>query len=314
MQATAFSKLYDIIVRLRNPDGCPWDREQTLFSLRGALIEEAYECVDAIDSSDEENMAEELGDVYLVVTMMCRIAEQEDRFTIDHVLSGISEKLVRRHPHVFGEPSGTNVSTSSEVIAQWEKIKEGEKGGLSSEPGDSSGSAEKDQSDGAGDAARQPAPTSDGGSAGDTALNGGNPFENVPNALPPLRKAYEYQKKAAKLGFDWPDIEGVRAKLEEEISELESATDAPGDDVYAGRPRDENAIENEIGDLLFTLVNLARFLNVKPDVALNRTNAKFRKRFIEVKKRMDESGRTMNSDSLIEMERYWQESKKNDNR
>jgi tetrapyrrole methylase family protein/MazG family protein len=267
----AFSALYDVVVRLRSPGGCPWDREQTPLSLRGDLIEETYECVEAIDEKDPSHVKEELGDLFLLVTMISYMYEQEGRFSAADVLEGISEKLIRRHPHVF---AGLAVKDSAEVLDNWAKIKVEQEG-------------------------RSPK---------DSVL------DEVSRALPPLDRAWKLQKKAAKTGFDWPDIQGVTAKLEEELGEVLSAAAgeaAKGADAGAikAEDRDSSALEEELGDLLFSAVNLCRYLGVEPSVALQRTNVKFTRRFKHVEKRMKESGAEMKKENLSLMDKFWEEAK-----
>ena len=285
--ASSFQHLFDIVRRLRAPDGCSWDREQNLVSLRDALIEESYECVDAINEGDSDHIREELGDVFLLATMMSYIQEQAGVFTVDDVLDEISEKLVRRHPHVFGD---SEASTSTEVIEQWNAIKKTEK------------------------------PV--------TAENAGI-LDKIPGAFPPLRLAWEYQKKAAKVGFDWPDRKQIFEKLEEEIGELQEAIAAARENGTSGSQnanspnsglRDsattdsttsgpESCIEDELGDVLFTVVNLARSLGVVPDIALQRTNAKFKKRFTAVEREMRDAGEKMSPENLSLMDTFWESSK-----
>jgi tetrapyrrole methylase family protein/MazG family protein len=255
--SAAFSTLYDVIARLRAPDGCPWDREQTPMSLRGDLIEETYECVEAIDEKSPAHIKEELGDLYLLVTMLSYMHQEEGLFTVEEVLRGIAEKLIRRHPHVFGE---TKVRDSAEVLENWAKIKVEQEG-------------------------RKPK---------DSVL------DQVSRGLPPLDRAFKLQKKAAKAGFDWPNLEGVTAKIREELGEAEAAA----------RDGNREALEGELGDILFSAVNLCRYLAVDPSVALQRTNVKFEKRFKHVEQRMKESGRTMGPEHLAAMDAYWDEAKK----
>jgi tetrapyrrole methylase family protein/MazG family protein len=252
-QAEAFKSLYDTIVKLRNPDGgCPWDIEQSPATLRGALIEETYECIEAIDENDPAHIAEELGDIFLLATMLSYMHEQEGRFSVSDVLQKINEKLIRRHPHVFGD---VKVKDSAEVLDNWAAIKVNQ----------------------------------EGRKAKDSIL------DEVSSALPPTERAYKLQKKAAKAGFDWPDMEGVVAKIQEEIKEVQAAD---------GEHREE-----ELGDLLFSVINLCRFLKVEPSVALRRTNGKFTARFKYVEKKMKESGKEMNRENLDIMESFWQEAK-----
>jgi tetrapyrrole methylase family protein/MazG family protein len=275
-QNGAFKALYDTVVRLRAPDGCPWDREQTPDSLRGDLIEETYECVEAIDEKDPAHVMEELGDLYLLTTMLSYMHEQEGHFSVEDTLRGITEKLIRRHPHVFGDPQeGSEPLSSAEVLRNWAKIKVEQEG-------------------------RKPK---------DGLLDG------VSRALPPLDRAYKLQKKAAKAGFDWPDIKGVIGKLEEELGETCGAIGAleamnsHAAEASEGIKGCQEALEGELGDLLFSAVNLCRFLKVDPSVALQGANAKFVRRFSHVEKRMRETGREMNARNLQAMDTFWEEAK-----
>ncbi|GHV74431.1 nucleoside triphosphate pyrophosphohydrolase [Spirochaetia bacterium] len=253
----AFKALYDTVARLRAPDGCPWDREQSPVTLRGDLIEETYECIEAIDEKDPAHIKEELGDLFLLVTMLSYMHEQEGLFSVADSLTCITEKLIRRHPHVFGE---VKVKDSAEVLDNWAKIKVEQEG---RKPKDSL-------------------------------------MDQVSRSLPPLDRAYKLQKKAAKAGFDWPGIPGVMGKLEEELGEVTAAI-AEGD---------QESLEGELGDLLFSAVNLCRFLNVEPSVALQRTNAKFVSRFKHVEKRMKETNQTMKPGNLAAMDMFWEEAKR----
>jgi tetrapyrrole methylase family protein/MazG family protein len=272
----AFKALYDTVVRLRAPDGCPWDREQTPASLRGDLIEETCECVEAIDEKDPAHIREELGDLYLLATMIAYMHEQEGLFSVEDTLRGITEKLVRRHPHVFGEDrEGSAPLNSAEVLRNWAKIKVEQEG-------------------------RKPR---------DGVLDG------VSRALPPLDRAYRLQKQAARAGFDWPDSRGVIDKLEEELGEtcaaigaLEAASRHAAEAPQGVRRRQE-ALEGELGDLLFSAVNLCRFLKVDPSVALLGANAKFVRRFSHVEKRMRETGQELNAGNLQAMDAFWEEAK-----
>jgi tetrapyrrole methylase family protein/MazG family protein len=256
-QEEAFKGLYDVVARLRAPDGCPWDLEQSPASLRGDLIEETYECVEAIDEKEPAHIREELGDLFLLVTMLAYMHEQDGSFTVAETLEGITAKLIRRHPHVF---AGVQVRDSAEVLENWARIKVEQEG-------------------------RKPK---------DSVL------DEVSTALPVLDRAYKLQKKAAKTGFDWPDADGVFEKLAEEIGEVQSALrekDAP------------EKLEEELGDMLFSVVNLCRFLKVEPSVALQRTNAKFVKRFKYIEQEMKKTGQTMNRENSGLMDRFWNEAK-----
>ncbi|MBN1242075.1 MAG: nucleoside triphosphate pyrophosphohydrolase [Spirochaetales bacterium] len=257
----SFDRLHSIVARLRAPDGCPWDREQTPATLRGNIIEEAYELVEAINEGDPAHVKEEAGDLYLLVTMVARMYEEGGSFTASDVLETISDKLVRRHPHVFGE---SDADTPDKVVAQWNDIKEKVEG-----------RRKKDSI-----------------------------LDEVSRALPPLERAYKLQKKAAKAGFDWDVPEDVWAKAAEELEEARvEATAAHGE-------ADRGRLEGELGDLLFSVVNVSRYLGVDPAVALHRTIEKFSTRFRHVEKRMAESGIPMEKGRLEEMDRFWEEAKK----
>jgi len=248
----SFARLVSIVRRLRGPQGCAWDREQSPRTLRAALVEEAWEAVAAIDTGDDANLREELGDLYLLVTMIAAMLEERAAGTVADVLEGIADKLVRRHPHVFGDATASSVTG---ILAQWERIKREER---------------------------------DGGLP-DSALDG------VPGSLPPLERATSLQKRAAKVGFDWPSTEPVWDKVAEELGELREAS-ASGD----GR-----AVEGELGDLLFTVVNLARFLHVDPAVALHGANGKFARRFREIERRLAARGIAPAEAGLAAMDAIW---------
>jgi tetrapyrrole methylase family protein/MazG family protein len=254
----AFGRLYEIVTRLRSPEGCPWDREQTPASIRGNLLEEAYECVEAINDGEPAHIQEEIGDLYLLATMLTVMYEESGSFTTADSLGTISEKLIRRHPHVFGD---STADTPDAVIAQWNDIKEKVEGRRKK----------------------------------DSALDG------VSRALPPLERAYKLQKAAAKVGFDWPDHHGNWDKLAEELEECRQVCTAP--------QTDQAAIEGELGDLLFSAVNVARRHHVDPAIALHRTIEKFSTRFRHVEKRMKESGQVMEPGKLEAMDIYWDEAK-----
>jgi len=251
----SFEKLCHIIEVLRSPEGCPWDREQTPETLSGDFIEEVYEAVDAIRENDTEHLKEELGDVYLLVTMLAYMNQQENKFTIDEVLDSISEKLIRRHPHVFGDATAQD---SEQVLKQWEDIKVHVEG--------------------------RPEKKSI--------------LHKVSKGLPPLERAYKLQKKAAKAGFDWPDIEGVWDKVHEEIEEVRSVKEG-----------NSEHLTEEIGDLLFSVVNIARYLGVDPAEAMHRCNHKFITRFSYVEQRMNEENLVMNDENFLKMDQFWDESK-----
>ncbi|MDR1029591.1 MAG: nucleoside triphosphate pyrophosphohydrolase [Treponema sp.] len=271
--STAFKGLYDNVVRLRSPEGCPWDQEQTPRSLRGDLIEETYECVEAIDEQAPAHIQEELGDIFLLVTMLSYMHQEQGLFSVADVLTGVSEKLVRRHPHVFGD---VKVKDSHEVLDNWARIKIEQEG-------------------------RKPK---------DSVL------DKVSQALPPLDRSYKLQTQAAKVGFDWPCKEQVIDKIQEELGEVIEAVDvfkkAAEDKPLnpSARAAAQENIEAELGDLLFSVVNLCRFLQVEPSVALQRTNSTFTKRFKQVEKRMREAAKEMNQENLALMDRFWEEAKR----
>jgi tetrapyrrole methylase family protein/MazG family protein len=269
-EESAFGRLCGIVETLRSPEGCSWDREQNPSTLRGDLIEETYECIEAIDEKDPSHIKEELGDLFLLVTMLSYMHQQEGHFTIADALTGVSEKLIRRHPHVFAKTEENAALNSSEVLDNWAKIKVEQEG-------------------------RRPK---------DSIL------DEVSRALPPLDRAYKLQKKAAKKGFDWPELEGVLAKVREELEETEEAIG----NVEARRPAMDGEaaaqLEGELGDLLFSVVNLCRYLKVEPSLALQRTNTKFTERFKYVEKKMKENGEEMNRESLDLMDLHWNTAKR----
>ena len=225
----AFARLAAIVAQLRAPDGCPWDREQTHETLRPHLIEEAYEVLHAIETHDDENLCEELGDLMLQPVLHAQIAQEEKRFDLVEVLEGISDKLVRRHPHIFGDVS---VEDSAQVLANWNAIKQAEK------------------------AAKNAAPKL-------------SILAEVPRGLPALSLAMEISKTAAKAGFEWPDASGVLDKVREEIDELEAAM----------KNESRERVGEELGDLLFTLVNVARWQKIDPELALRDMTRRFSQRF-----------------------------------
>ena len=258
----AFGRLYEIVSRLRSPEGCPWDREQTPASIRGNLLEEAFECVEAINEGDSAHIQEELGDLYLLATMLTVMYEETGAFTTADSLRTIAEKLIRRHPHVFGD---STADTPDAVIAQWNDIKEKVEGRRKK----------------------------------DSALDG------VSRALPPLERAYKLQKAAAKVGFDWPNHHGTWDKLAEELAECRQVCTAKETKLVD--------IENELGDLLFSAINVARKHHVDPALALHRTIEKFTTRFRHVEKRMKDSGQAMEPGMLAAMDVFWEEAKSLEN-
>src|SRR5215467_5006430 len=237
----AFAKLVAVMARLRAPGGCPWDREQTHTTLRTYLIEEAYEVLDALDSADDAKFAEELGDLLLQVLFHAQIAREESRFSIADVIREIYEKMVRRHPHVFGEKRAKD---AAEVLRNWEVIKQQERQSREVVGGRSFSSGITDGTEQRAFAPEEPPSVLDG----------------VPHTLPALLEALQLTRKAARIGFDWNSIEGIFAKLDEETGELRKVLSHP--------EKVPSRIEGELGDMLFVAVNLARFLDIDPEIAL----------------------------------------------
>jgi tetrapyrrole methylase family protein / MazG family protein len=264
-EGTSFESFAEVVAHLRAPNGCPWDREQTHQTLRKHLLEETYESIAAIDSGDFTAMREEFGDLLLQVVLQSQIANEEGQFNIHQAIHGIYTKLVRRHPHVFGDLKLDGVQG---VLANWEKLKEKER----SERALSSVEGKKEEK---------------------------GLLDGIPVALPALSQAQEYQDRAARVGFDWPEIEGVLEKIAEEIEEVKRATD-------------QRELSAEIGDLLFALVNLARWKKVDAESALRETNMKFKKRLAYVEQDAKKRGRNLSSLSLDEMESLWQEAKRDE--
>ncbi|KGX83488.1 bifunctional methyltransferase/pyrophosphohydrolase YabN [Pontibacillus marinus] len=250
-----FFRLRDVIATLRGPEGCPWDRKQTNESLRPYLIEEAYELLQAIEDEDDEGMIEELGDVLLQVMLHSQIGEDEGFFTIDDVIVTLTDKMIRRHPHVFGDHQ---LDTAEEVVGTWDEIKQEEKGDTRK-----------------------------------SALDG------VVKALPGLLRAQELQKKAKKVGFDWDDPAPMWEKVQEEIEEFKTSLTTETEDEQ----------ELELGDVLFALVNVARYYKVNPELAIQRTNDKFERRFREMEERISVENIDMKSLSLEQLDQYWEKAK-----
>ncbi|MBE6344243.1 MAG: nucleoside triphosphate pyrophosphohydrolase [Spirochaetaceae bacterium] len=283
----SFEQFFSVIQKLRAPDGCPWDKEQTPLSIRGDLIEETFEAIEAITDGDILHVKEELGDVMLNVLMMAYMYQQQGAFSVSDVMKDVSEKLIRRHPHVFKESEGVSqmkgqISSSAEVLSQWDQIKRNVEG------------------------------------RGTESI-----LDEVPKGFPPLTKAAKLQKKASKKGFDWQNVQQIEDKLLEELEEVRQAAKI----LSAEKEKNENKInafiqgssktinkaqlnlEAEIGDLLFSVVNLARRYKVDPAVALSRTNEKFCRRFKYVEKKMALSDLSMDSNHLQEMDIFWNEAK-----
>lgn len=251
---SALESFQETVAHLRAPEGCPWDREQTPQSLRPHLLEEAFETLQALDHEDVQALREELGDLLLQIVLQAQIATEGGEFTMADVIAGINAKILRRHPHVFGD---LKVGGVDQVLANWEALKAAER----AENGEASG------------------------------LLGG-----VPVGLPALAQAAEIQSRVARVGFDWPAIEGVRAKVREEMQEVEAA-----------RSRDEQ--NAEVGDLLFAVVNYARWLKVDPEAALREANTRFRRRFGELEAAAEKQGRRISEMGPAELDRLWEAAK-----
>ena len=246
-----------MVARLRAPDGCPWDMEQTHTSLRKYLLEETYEALEALDAEDPDALREELGDLMLQIVLHAQIGVEEGEFSMADVLQGINQKIVRRHPHVFGE---VKISGVDGVLQNWQKLKEQER--FENGVGETKGM-----------------------------------LDGVPKILPALSQSQEIQDRAARVGFDWSEIEPVYAKLFEEIEEVRQAD---SDESRTG----------ELGDLLFAVVNLVRWYKVDAESALRAANAKFRRRFGYIEKRAREAGRELTGMTLAEMDKWWDEAKR----
>ena len=260
MGGEKFEKLVAIMTRLRGLDGCPWDREQTFDTIKSYLLEETYEVIDAIDQRNWQELAGELGDLQLQVVFFSQMAAEQGLFTIEEVLERISTKLIRRHPHVFGDESA---ETAGQVLKRWNELK----------------AEERADSDG------RPA-----------AL-----LDSVPRSLPALMEAYQLSSRAAQVGFDWQRFEELLDKLREELAELHEARSDSGN---------LEQVEDELGDLLFMMVNIVRFLKFDPEMALRKTNRKFRERFGHVEQGLNERGKTPQQAGIEEMEELWQQAKK----
>ncbi len=252
---TSFEAFQEIVAHLRAPNGCPWDREQTHASLRTHLLEESYEALEAIDAGDVDGMHEEFGDLLLQVVLHAQIANEDGEFSINSLIKRIHDKIVRRHPHVFGD---LNLDGVKGVLQNWEKLKEAER--------EDNGKKDKGLLDG------------------------------VPKSLPALTQAQEYQERAARVGFDWPVVDGVLEKIAEEIQEIKAATN-------------DDELAEEIGDLFFVLVNLARWKKIDSESALRGTNLKFKKRFAYVERGAKKQDKELTGMTLEEMDLLWEEAK-----
>jgi len=292
-----FERAVGIMERLRAPGGCPWDREQTFDSIKPYTLEETYEVLEAIDNRDWPELTGELGDLLLQVLFYAEMAKEQGSFSIDDVLDRLSGKLIHRHPHVFGD---VKAETSAEVKRNWDALKQEER-------------KKRQQEQGGGE---QAAGHASGKEEKQSILAG------VSSAMPSLLEAYKLSSRAAQAGFDWPDVEGLFEKLDEETRELREHLEdfpAPGPRPQArgvagsGRtviPEELHAkLEDEVGDLFFVLVNIARYLSVDPESALRKTNRKFKRRFQWMEERLLESGRGADQASMEELESLWQQAK-----
>jgi tetrapyrrole methylase family protein / MazG family protein len=256
-------KLENLVERLRGDNGCPWDKEQTRETLKPMLIEEAFEVLDALDADDPDELKDELGDLLFQVVFHSQIARERGEFDLADVIDRSHQKMVRRHPHIFGN---ADLKTAGDVLKNWEDIKAAEKGVPSASHPES-----------------------------DRSL-----LDGIPSKLPALHKAYQMTAKASRVGFDWSRLEDILSKMHEEAAELQEARSQG----------DSQKVMDEVGDLLFVVVNIARFLGIDPETALRRTNDKFYRRFRHVESSIKRQGRELKNASLAEMDALWEEAKK----
>lgn len=288
-----FERAVQIMARLRAPGGCPWDREQTFDSIKPYTLEEAYEVLEAIDNRDWDELVGELGDLLLQVLFYAEMAQEQGSFSIDQVLDTLSDKLIRRHPHVFGD---VQANTSADVLRNWEALKAEEK--------------KKRLAAGGGKRDSYQAPPQ-------------SVLAGVSSGIPALLEAFKLSSRAAHVGFDWPDIEGLFQKLVEETSELREQLKLfpePGPRPHArgiagadGQkvPQELRArLEDEVGDMFFVLVNIARYLSLDPESALKKTNRKFKRRFQAMEEQLRAQGKEPQQASLDELENLWQQAKR----
>jgi MazG family protein len=261
-----FEKLVALQARLRASNGCPWDREQTHLSLRTYLLEEAYEVLEALEAGNDAKFAEEMGDLLLQIVFHSQIAGEEGRFTVSDVIRGVHDKMVRRHPHVFGK---TKARTAKAVLKNWEQLKAEER------------RAERGEETKAG-------------------RESGSLLDGVPKNVPAAMEAFQLTRRAARIGFDWENIEDLLEKWQEETAELRQALNT----------NDSARIEEEAGDLLFVAVNLARHLHVDPEIALKKANRKFAARFRAMEKLASEKGSSLAAAGRDELEDYWEKAKR----
>ena len=265
-----FNDLIELMQKLRSPDGCPWDREQTYATLAPMLLEEAYEAFEAVEEAREgrpNELRDELGDLLFQIVFYAQVAREQGDFSIDDVTSMIHAKMVRRHPHVFGDTTANDTGT---VLRNWEAMKQDERR--------AAGKSEHEES----------------------------LLDGVSSKAPSLMEAHQLSTKAARVGFDWEKLEDIFAKLEEEVGELRAAIQTHSD---SNNEADHTRVREELGDLLFAVTNIARHLNVEPEAALKLTNRKFRRRFGYIERKLRERSQPFDATTLDEMESLWQEAK-----
>lgn len=268
----AFDELVQLMAKLRAPDGCAWDRKQTHVSLKPYLVEEAYEVLEAIDHTDTTRLREELGDVLLQVIFHAQIGSEEETFSVEDIIHSLSQKLIRRHPHVFGTAAQKQEHLNAEdVKIRWEQIKRNER-------------EEKGQASSA--------------------------LEGIPKTLPALLRAFQVQARAARVGFDWPDLAPVLGKLDEELQEFREAMAANTAATSATAKESKNHLEAELGDVFFTMVNIARFLKINPEEALRTTVNRFIDRFQYIEGQAAATGRSIQDMTLEEMDALWDQAKR----
>ena len=273
MSAT-FNDLVDLMDRLRSPGGCPWDREQTYATLAPMLLEEAYEAFDALEEARQgrpNDLREELGDLLFQITFFARVAKERGEFTIDDVIDQVHAKMVRRHPHVFGD---TTAGDSNEVLRNWEAIKAEEKRAAGKLAGENEGTSILD---------------------------------GVSTKAPALMEAHQLSTKAARIGFDWQSVADIFDKAQEEVEELRAAIETH---AGSNDEADHTRVREELGDLLFVITNIARHLNVEPEAALKLTNRKFRKRFSYIEEQLRARKKNFDESTLSELEEMWQQAKR----
>ncbi|MYC27570.1 MAG: nucleoside triphosphate pyrophosphohydrolase [Nitrospira sp. SB0662_bin_26] len=269
-KSQAFQDLVNVVARLRSPDGCPWDIKQTHESLKPFLLEEAYEVLEALDTHNPQHLREELGDLLLQILLHAHIESEKQAFTINDVITDLTHKLIRRHPHVFSAASDEAPKLDSEqVVTQWEAIKQAERSTES-----------------------------------DSILAG------IPASLPSLLRAHQIQKRAARVGFDWETPEQVFEKLDEELEELRAAAPClPDAGPSVQEPETNAAIEHELGDVLFTIVNVARFLQINPEEALRKANNRFTARFRYMERQGAQEKKTLREMTALEWDTLWEAAK-----